>query len=109
MGLKHEPLTLIQPNFETPLPPLQPAVFPPLLQELAPPALDLFDLDEVFANEKAKLVALTSKCVDDDLEFYMRECGAILGIMDKLDPSKQDARHVLDHVFRSIVNWKSLE
>ncbi len=26
LGLKHEPLTLIQPTFETPLPPLQPAV-----------------------------------------------------------------------------------
>jgi len=26
VGLKHEPLTLITPQFETPLPPLQPAV-----------------------------------------------------------------------------------
>jgi len=26
LGLKHEPLTLITPQFETPLPPLQPAV-----------------------------------------------------------------------------------
>jgi len=26
MKVKHEPLTLIPPNFETPLPPLQPAV-----------------------------------------------------------------------------------
>lgn len=26
LGVKHEPLTLIQPQFETPLPPLQPAV-----------------------------------------------------------------------------------
>jgi intraflagellar transport protein 52 len=108
MGLKHEPLTLIQPNFETPLPPLQPAVFPPLLQDLPPPSLDLFDLDETYANEKAKLIALTNKCTDEDLEYYMRECGNILGIMDKLDPGKQDARHVLDHVFKSIVNWKKL-
>ena len=26
LGLKHEPMTLITPQFETPLPPLQPAV-----------------------------------------------------------------------------------
>ena len=26
LGVKHEPLSLIQPQFETPLPPLQPAV-----------------------------------------------------------------------------------
>ncbi|KAJ3321013.1 Intraflagellar transport protein 52 [Boothiomyces sp. JEL0866] len=108
LGLKHEPLTLIQPQFETPLPPLEPAVFPPILQEIPPPALDLFDLDEHFASEKAKLAQLTNKCSDDDLEYYMRECGQILGIMEKLEPGKQDARHVLDHVFKSIVNWKKL-
>ncbi|KAJ3272210.1 Intraflagellar transport protein 52 [Terramyces sp. JEL0728] len=108
LGLKHEPLTLIQPQFETPLPPLEPAVFPPILQEIPPPALDLFDLDEHFASEKAKLAQLTNKCTDDDLEYYMRECGQILGLMEKLEPEKQDARHVLDHVFKSIVNWKKL-
>ncbi|KAJ3311687.1 Intraflagellar transport protein 52 [Boothiomyces sp. JEL0838] len=108
LGLKHEPLTLIQPQFETPLPPLEPAVFPPILQEIPPPALDLFDLDEHFASEKAKLAQLTNKCTDDDLEYYMRECGQILGIMEKLEPGKQDARHALDHVFKSIVNWKKL-
>lgn len=60
--LKHEPLTLIQPHFETPLPPLQPAVLPPALKDLPPPALDLFDLDEHFANEKVRLAQLTNKC-----------------------------------------------
>jgi len=53
--MKHEPLTLIQPNFETPLPPLQPGVFPPVFKELPGPALDLFDLDEQFASNKTKL------------------------------------------------------
>lgn len=108
MGMKHEPLTLISPNFETPLPALQPAVFPPLLQELPAPALDLFDLDDIFANEKAKLAALTNKCVDQDLEYYIRECGSILGIMEKLEPEKQQGKYVLDYVFKSIVNWKKL-
>eukprot|EP00293_Proteomonas_sulcata_P011100 CAMPEP_0184316024 /NCGR_PEP_ID=MMETSP1049-20130417/87380_1 /TAXON_ID=77928 /ORGANISM="Proteomonas sulcata, Strain CCMP704" /LENGTH=60 /DNA_ID=CAMNT_0026634821 /DNA_START=33 /DNA_END=212 /DNA_ORIENTATION=+ len=36
LNVKHEVLTLIPPQFEAPLPPLQPAVFPPALRE--PPA-----------------------------------------------------------------------
>ena len=108
LGLKHDPLTLIQPQFETPLPPLQPATFPPILKDLPPPALDLFDLDEQFSSEKTRLAQLTYKCNDDDLEFYMRECGEILGVMDKLDPEHRDARHVLDYMFKNIVHWKKL-
>ncbi len=46
LGIKHEPITLIPPQFETPMPALQAAVFPPTLKELPPPSLDLFDLDE---------------------------------------------------------------
>ncbi len=62
LGLKHETLTLIQPQFETPLPPLQPSVFPPGLHELPPPALDLFDLDEHFSSERVRLAQITNKC-----------------------------------------------
>ncbi|KAJ3041030.1 Intraflagellar transport protein 52 [Rhizophlyctis rosea] len=108
MHMKHEPLTLIQPQFETPLPPLQPAVFPPTLRDLPPPSLDLFDLDEHFASERVRLAQVTNKCTDDDLEYYVRECGEILGVTDRLDADKRDARHIVDHVFRSIVQWKKL-
>lgn len=108
LRLKHEQLSLIQPQFETPLPPLQPAVFPPALKDLPPPALDLFDLDEHFASEKARLAQLTNKCNDGDLEYYIRECGEILGVNEHLEKGKNDAKHVLDYVFRSIVNWKKL-
>lgn len=52
LGVKHEPLTLIPPQFETPMPSLQAAVFPPTLKELPPPSLDLYDLDGQFASEK---------------------------------------------------------
>jgi hypothetical protein len=41
LGVKKEPLSLIPPQFEAPLPQLQPAVFPPMLRELPPPPLDL--------------------------------------------------------------------
>ncbi|KAJ3292985.1 Intraflagellar transport protein 52 [Rhizoclosmatium sp. JEL0117] len=108
LRLKQEPLSLIQPQFETPLPPLQPAVFPPALRELPPPALDLFDLDEHFASERVRLAQLTNKCNDDDLEYYIRECGEILGVNEKLPEGERSARNVLEHVFASIVNWKKL-
>lgn len=52
LNVKHETLTIIPPQFETPLPPLQLAVFDPLIKDFAPPALELFDLDEQFASEK---------------------------------------------------------
>jgi len=80
LNLKHEPLTLIPPHFETPLPALRLAVFPPVLGELPAPQLDLFDLDEQFASEKARLAQLTNKCNDDDLEYYIKESGDILNI-----------------------------
>lgn len=80
LGVKHEPLTLIPPQFETPMPALQAAVFPPSLKELPPPGLDLFDLDEQFSGEKIKMAQLTNKCSDDDVEYYIKECGDILGV-----------------------------
>lgn len=51
LNVKKGQLNLIPPSFETPLPPLQPAVFPPTIREPPPPALELFDLDEAFASE----------------------------------------------------------
>ena len=78
LHIKHEPLSLIPPQFEVPLPSLQPAVFMPCMRELPPPALDLFDLDEHFSNEKLRLAQLTNKCTDEDLEYYVREGGEIM-------------------------------
>ncbi|XP_064024012.1 intraflagellar transport protein 52 homolog isoform X2 [Pogoniulus pusillus] len=108
LNVKHEPLQLIQPQFETPLPVLQPAVFPPAFRELPPPPLELFDLDETFSSEKARLAEITNKCTDDDLEFYVRKCGDILGITSKLPKEKQDAKHILEHIFFQVVEFKKL-
>lgn len=108
LNLKGEPLQLITPQFETPLPQLQPAVFPPSLSDLPPPSLDLFDLDEAFSSEKVRLAQLTNKCTEDDLEFYVRKCGEILGVTVKLDKDKRDAKHILEHVFFQIVEFKKL-
>jgi len=176
-------------------------VFPPSFRELPPPKLDLFDLDEHFTSEKARLAQLTNKCKlllpllrfcfiinfiylwylpspalsdregivslgvrlsrchtmclcayppsrdctcvalvlavkvlrciqcslvvecwgwdkiivdvyvaggEDDVEYYVRECGDILGISSKLPVNKRSAKDVLQYVFQHVVECKKL-
>ena len=66
--------------------------FPSLFQF---PPLELFDLDETFSSEKARLVQITNKCTEEDLEFYVRKCGDILGVTNKLPKDQQDTKHIL--------------
>jgi len=110
LGVKHEPLTLIQPEFQAPLPPRLPATFDPTHRELPPPSLDLFDLDDKFAPEKSRLSMLTNKCKDKDrenLEFFICEGAEIMGVTKKLrSPRNRDPRALLDHIFRQIVQCK---
>lgn len=89
MGVKHEPLSLIPPELEVPLPPQAPALFPPELIGPAPPALELFDLDGAFASDKVRLAQLTNNCIappgtgpepPEELEFFIRSAAAIVGI-----------------------------
>jgi intraflagellar transport protein 52 len=114
LRVKHEPLSLIPPQFECPQPDLQPAVFPPALREPPPPALDQFDLDEHFASEKIRLAQLTNKCTDEDLDYYVREAGDILGAtkdlpLDKIKHPHLGSKYVLHHIFQQIVNFKKLD
>ena len=114
LRVKHEPLSLIPPQFECPQPPLQPAVFPPSLREPPPPALDQFDLDEHFASEKIRLAQLTNKCSDDDLDYYVREAGDILGAtqnlpLDLIKDPQLGAKHILNYIFNQIVNFKKFD
>ena len=97
LRVKHEPLRLIAPQFEAPSPPLQAAVFPPILREPPPPALDLFDLDEHFASERVRLAHLANKCNDDDIEYMCREAGVILGITKELEEHSRSGKHVLEY------------
>jgi intraflagellar transport protein 52 len=60
---------------------LQPATFPPILREPPNPSLELFDLDDEFASEKVKLAYLTNKCNNEDLDYYLKEVGDILGFI----------------------------
>lgn len=116
LGVRHQPLTLIAPQFETPLPPLQPAVFAPALREPPPPALDLFDLDEQFASEGARLAHLTNKCSEgtqEDVRFFLQEGAQILNlpndqVVDK-KTSKVDPKRVLSHMLHELVRFKNAD
>ncbi|XP_061584673.1 intraflagellar transport protein 52 homolog [Cololabis saira] len=108
LDVKNETLTLITPQFETPLPALQPAVFPPAIDDFPPLMLDLFNLDETFSSEKVRLAQLTNKCTDEDLEFYVRKCGEILDVTPNLDKEQRDAKHILERIFFQVVEFKKL-
>lgn len=45
---------------------------------------------------------------DDDLEYYVRECGDILGVTTNLAQDKRDAKHILEHIFTQVVEFKKL-
>jgi hypothetical protein len=108
LGVNHDPLTLIPPTFECPLPKLSPAAFPPSMREPQEPALDQFDLDEHFAKEGLRLAQLTNKCAngEDDLEYFIAESGEILGVMADLPDGERSAKHILFHIFKKIMDYK---
>lgn len=45
---------------------------------------------------------------DDDLEFYVRKCGDILGVTSELPKDKQDAKYILERIFFQVVEFKKL-
>jgi len=110
LNVKHEPLTLIQPEFHTPLPPFYPATFPPIHREPPAPDLDLFDLDEHFASERQRLAILTNKCTDADLDYYITEAADIMGLSKRVAPEGGyvSAKAVLEYIFKQIVQFKKL-
>ncbi|VDM57490.1 unnamed protein product [Angiostrongylus costaricensis] len=108
LQVKTEPLTLIVPQFELPLPPLLPAVYPPSFRELPPPKLELFDLDEMFSSEEVRLAQLTNKCEETDLEFYINEAGEILGIGAGIPPSERTPKRILEHALAQLFEFKKL-
>ena len=100
IGLKQEPLSLIPPNLSAPLPDLDPAVFPPLIEDIAPPPLELFDLDDAFTSNHVKLAQLANKCNNEDLEFFCRQAGDITGL------HFSSAKEVLTEAFKKISDFK---
>ena len=43
---------------------------------------------------------------DDDLEYYVRECGQILGVNKKLPEECRSAKHVLEHILTQVAEFK---
>lgn len=122
LDVKYEPLKIIKPQFEIPLPPLQLAVFQPVFSDLAQPPLELFDLDETFSSNKVQISQLTNKCVaaalqDDaqtsksvnekEMEYYIQECGRILNIFP--EDQKLAAKEVIGAIGIRIAAYKKLD
>ena len=45
---------------------------------------------------------------EEDVEYYVRECGDILGVLQKLPVEARSAKHILEHVFAQVVEFKKL-
>ncbi|KAJ8598190.1 hypothetical protein CTAYLR_005508 [Chrysophaeum taylorii] len=99
---------------------LKPATFPPAIRELPNPPLDQFDLDEHFASSRERLAQLANKCLPsgmtkdraeddaleiDDLDYYVREAGDIVGVVAHL-PTAPTAKRVLASVLQRLVHFK---
>ena len=71
LSLPHQPLALVPPEFEVPLPPFELAVYPPQLRDMKKPDLELFDLEQEFASERESLAQITNKCLYLYLYIYV--------------------------------------
>jgi len=117
MRVNKAPLTLIQPQFEIPQPPLNAAVFPPQLREPPCPSLDLYDLDDEFASERIRLAQLANKCREgqaSDLEFFVNEATNIVtqGMGDEVPmrygTAESQAKQSLFFLMTKLASWKKL-
>ena len=104
--IKHEPLQLISPQFETPLPSLNAAVFLPELDECDPPLLELYDLDDHFSSPRIRLAQLTNKCTDTDLDYFIHEAAKILGVDDKVSAPERTSKLYLELVLSQLIEFK---
>jgi len=52
------------------------------------------------------MAQLTNKCTDDDLEYYIKECGDILGVSGQIN-NPDDPKAILNYIFQEIVKYKS--
>lgn len=111
LQIEKRTLQVIKPHFETPLPVLQPAVYMPVFRAHTKPELELYDLDNEFASIQSKLTKLANKCNNNDIEYFIRECGLILGLningANKSD-SSNICKTILHSAVSKIVNFKKI-
>jgi intraflagellar transport protein 52 len=106
--VKHEPLTLIKPQFEVPMPPLKPAVYPPIFRDCELPSLELFDLEDYFASETSRLNQLTNRCGEQDLDLFIREFGMIAGISNRMPKDQRGSKQVLEFILTQLFEFKRM-
>jgi len=44
--------------------------------------------------------------VESDLEYYVRECGEILGVARRLPLDKRSGKHILEYIFTQLIEFK---
>lgn len=103
--LEKRPLRLIKPCFETPLPPLIPAIYAPIFRGLDKPELELYDLDNEFSSVQNKLTRLANKCGNTDLDYFIRQCGLLLGLTS-LDWRENVPKNILATLAIKLANFK---
>ena len=52
------------------------------------------------------MAQLTNKCTDEDVEYYIKECGDILGVSSQIN-NPDDPKGILYYIFQEIVKYKS--
>jgi intraflagellar transport protein 52 len=52
------------------------------------------------------MAQLTNKCGDDDIEYYIKECGDILGVSSQIG-NPDDPKAILNYIFQEVVKYKS--
>ena len=43
---------------------------------------------------------------EEDLEYYVRQCGDIMGVSSRLPNDKRTAKHILEHVLTEVAEFK---
>ena len=43
---------------------------------------------------------------DEDLEYYVRECGEVLGVSSRLPADKRSGKHILEYILSQLVELK---
>lgn len=103
--LEKRPLRLIKPCFETPLPPLVPAIYAPIFRAQDKPELELYDLDNEFSSVQNKLTRLANKCGNADLDYFIRQCGLLLGLTS-LEWRDNVSKNILAALATKLANFK---
>jgi intraflagellar transport protein 52 len=98
LNVPYEPLSLVEPHFECPRPPLRLATHQPRMLDPPPPALELFDLDECFTDVRVRLAQLADECSDlSNLCEYLQEAASVLDL-DAKTLGGESPKHIMYYI-----------